>query len=92
MSDVSTATTAGRPEISREATEFGLAALLLDEHPGTLTEIEAIRHLCRGTPERKGEVCEAIVELIGAGVLHREGERLHVSEPALHLARIARIP
>jgi hypothetical protein len=92
MSDVSSATTAPRREISQEATEFAVAALVLDEHPGTLTEAEVIKHLCRGRPEQENTYYESIRELIGAGVLHLEGARLHASEPVLRLARVAEIP
>lgn len=92
MSDASSSTTTARSVVSQKTHEFGVAALVIGEHPATFTESELIRHICRGRPEESGRVFEAIRELIASGVLLLEGERIYPSEAAVSLARVWDMP
>ncbi len=88
MSDVSTATIASRPPVGRDVFEFGVINMVLGEHPRTFTEAEVIGRVSRDNPQDEGQVHEAIRELVSFGVLHREGERLHASLPAIRVYRL----
>lgn len=92
MPDVAGGEHIARPQISQEIHEFGVVDAVLGEYPGTMTEAEVIRRVCRGRSDQAGAVYEAIRELISFGVLTLEGERLHVSGPALHLHRLVEVP
>jgi len=84
------------PETTAQATERAVASLLLGEYPGTLTRGEVIRYVSRGRAEESFDeddrVDGAIREMVSTGLLRLEGERLHVSAPALHLHRLTEVP
>jgi hypothetical protein len=65
-------------------------ALLLNEHPTRLTVDELILVLHadpeRGDPEDAAE--RAVRELVGAGLMHREGRFLSPSRAALYFAAL----
>jgi hypothetical protein len=71
-------------------TESAVLALLLDEHPARLTVDELILVLHadpeRGDPEDAGK--RAVRELVGAGLVHREGRFLAPSRAALYFAAL----
>lgn len=87
MSDVSSATSTSGGQVSRDTFEFGVINMVLGEHPRTFTEA-VIGRVSRDTPDDEGEVHEASRELVSFGVLHREGERLHASLPAIRVYRL----
>jgi hypothetical protein len=71
-------------------TERAVLALLLDEHPTRLTMDELILVLHadpeRGDPEDAAG--RAVRELVGAGLMHREGRFLSPSRAALYFAAL----
>ena len=71
-------------------TESAVLALLLDEHPTRLTMDELILVLHadpeRGDPEDAAG--RAVRELVGAGLMHREGRFLSPSRAALYFERL----
>jgi hypothetical protein len=71
-------------------TESAVLALLLAEHPIRLTMDELILVLHadpeRGDPEDAGK--RAVRELVGAGLLHREGRFLAPSRAALYFSAL----
>lgn len=71
-------------------TESAVLALLLDEHPSRLTMDELILVLCadpdRGDPEDAGS--RAVSELVGAGLVHRDGNFLAPTRAALYFHRL----
>jgi hypothetical protein len=71
-------------------TESAVLALLLNEHPTRLTMDELILVLHadpeRGDPEDAGE--RAVRELVGAGLVHREGRFLTPSRAAIYFASL----
>ena len=71
-------------------TERAVLALLLDEHPTRLTVDELILVLHadpeRGDPEDAAG--RAVRELVGAGLMHREGRFLSPSRAALYFAAL----
>lgn len=82
------ATDPASPAIKDAKTERAVLALLLDEHPARLTNDELILVLHadpeRGDPEDAGQ--RAIRQLVGAGLIHREGRFLTPSRAALYFA------
>jgi len=67
-------------------TESAVLALLLEEHPIRLTMDELILML-HGDPDRSnpGDAAQrAVRELVGAGLVHREGEFITPSRAALY--------
>lgn len=74
------------PAGADKRTERAVLALLLDEHPTRLTmdELILVLHgdLERGDPEDAAE--RAVHELVGAGLMHREGRFLSTSRAALY--------
>lgn len=70
--------------------ESAVLALLLDEHPIRLTMDELILVLHadpeRGDPEDAGR--RAVRELVGAGLVHREGRFVSPSRAALYFAAL----
>jgi hypothetical protein len=71
-------------------TESAVLALLLDEHPTRLTMAELILVLCadpdRGDPDDAGR--RAVCELVGAGLVHRDGNFLAPTRAALYFERL----
>ncbi len=71
-------------------TESAVLALLLDEHPSRLTMDELILVLCadpdRGDPQDAGR--RAVAELVGAGLVHRDGNFLAPTRAALYFHRL----
>lgn len=71
-------------------TESAVLALLLDEHPTRLTMDELILVLHadpeRGDPEDAGQ--RAVRELVGAGLVHREGRFVAPSRASLYFAAL----
>ena len=71
-------------------TESAVLALLLDEHPSRLTMDELILVLCadpgRGDPKDAAQ--RAIGELVGAGLVHRDGSFLTPTRAALYFHRL----
>lgn len=71
-------------------TESAVLALLLDEHPTRLTMDELILVLhadpSEATPEDAAG--RAVRELVGAGLVHREGRFLAPSRAALYFAAL----
>jgi hypothetical protein len=71
-------------------TESAVLALLLDEHPTRLTMDELILMLGadpdRGDPEDAGG--RAVCELVGAGLVHRDGDFLTPTRAALYFQRL----
>jgi hypothetical protein len=71
-------------------TECAVLALLLDEHPARLTmdELTLVLHADpeRGDPEDAAG--RAVRELVGAGLMHREGRFLSPSRAALYFAAL----
>jgi hypothetical protein len=71
-------------------TESAVLALLLNEHPTRLTMDELILVLHadpdRGDPEDAGE--RALRELVGAGLVHREGRFLAPTRAAIYFASL----
>jgi hypothetical protein len=71
-------------------TESAVLALLLAEHPIRLTMDELILVLHadpeRGDPEDAGK--RAVRELVGAGLIHREGRFVAPSRAALYFAAL----
>lgn len=88
MPDVCSATLTSRPQVGRDVFEFGVINMVLGQHPRTFTEEEVIGRVSRDNPGDEGEVHEAIRELVSFGVLHREGDRLHASLPAIRVYRL----
>jgi hypothetical protein len=80
----------GSPADEDSRTEGAVLALLLSEHPTRLTMDEMILVLHadpeRGDPEDAGE--RAVRELVGAGLVHREGRFLAPSRAALYFAAL----
>jgi predicted transcriptional regulator len=71
-------------------TESAVLALLLDEHPTRLTmdELTLVLHADpdRGDP---GDAAQrAVRELVGAGLIHREGRFLTPTRAALYFLRL----
>ena len=73
-----------------QETESAVLALLLEEHPIRLTMDELILVLHadpeRGDPEDAGQ--RAVRELVGAGLIHREGRFLAPTRAALYFERL----
>lgn len=71
-------------------TERAVLALLLDEHPTRLTMEELILVLHadpeRGDPEEAA--AQAVRELVGSGVIHRDGRFLSPTRAALYIAAL----
>jgi hypothetical protein len=71
-------------------TESAVLALLLDEHPSRLTMGELILVLCadpdRGDPQDAGR--RAVSELVGAGLVHRDGDFIAPTRAALYFHRL----
>jgi hypothetical protein len=71
-------------------TESAVLALLLDEHPIRLTMDELILVLCadpdRADPEDAGK--RAVCELVGAGLVHRDGGFLTPTRAAIYFQRL----
>lgn len=71
-------------------TESAVLALLLDEHPTRLTMDELILVLCadpdRGDPQDASQ--RAVSELVGAGLVHRDGNFLAPTRAALYFHRL----
>ncbi len=71
-------------------TESAVLAVLLDEHPSRLTMDELILVLCadpdRGDPKDAGQ--RAVFELVGAGLVHRDGSFLAPTRAALYFQRL----
>jgi hypothetical protein len=78
------------PASEDQRTESAVLSLLLAEHPARLTVDELILALHadpeRGDPEDAGQ--RAVRELVGAGLVHREGRSLAPSRPALYFAAL----
>ena len=78
------------PAGADKRTESAVLALLLDEHPARLTLDELILVLHadpeRGDPEDAGH--RAVRELVGAGLVHREGRFLSPSRAVLYFAAL----
>ena len=78
------------PAAQDRKTESAVLALLLDEHPARLTTDELILVLHadpeRGDPQDAGQ--RAIRQLVGAGLIHREGRFLAPSRAALYFAAL----
>ncbi|HEY6553953.1 MAG TPA: hypothetical protein VI669_11405 [Vicinamibacteria bacterium] len=78
------------PAVEDRKTESAVLALLLNEHPARLTVDELILVLHadpdRGDPEDAGS--RAVRELVGAGLVHREGRFLAPSRAALYFAAL----
>ncbi len=78
------------PKSEDKKTESAVLALLLDEHPTRLTMDELILVLHadpeRGDPEDAGK--RAVRELVGAGLVHREGRFLAPARAALYFAAL----
>jgi hypothetical protein len=86
---VSNAASTSDVQLSRDVFEFAVVDMVLTEHPRTFTEPEVIVRVSRDRPDFEGEIHEAIRELVSFGVLHREGERLHGSLPAIRVYELA---
>jgi hypothetical protein len=71
-------------------TESAVMALLLDEHPTRLTMDELILVLSadhrRVDPQDAGK--RAVCELVGAGLVHRDGSFLAPTRAALYFQRL----
>jgi hypothetical protein len=71
-------------------TESAVLALLLDEHPTRLTMDELILVLCadpdRGDPQDAAR--RAVAELVGGGLVHRDGNFLAPTRAALYFQRL----
>jgi len=78
------------PAVQDRKTERAVLVLLLDEHPARLTTDELILVLHadpeRGDPEDAGQ--RAVRQLVGAGLIHREGRFLAPSRAALYFAAL----
>ena len=78
------------PAAQDRKTERAVLVLLLDEHPIRLTMDELILVL-HADPERgdpKDAAKRAVRELVGAGLIHREGRFLSPSRAALYFAAL----
>lgn len=78
------------PAVEDKKTECAVLALLLDEHPARLTMDELILVL-HADPERGDPVDaagRAVRELVGAGLMYREGRFLSPSRAALYFAAL----
>ena len=78
------------PAIEDRKTESAVLSLLLEEHPTRLTMDELILVLHadpdRSDPEDAGT--RAVRELVGAGLLHREGRFVAPSRAAIYFAAL----
>ncbi len=78
------------PAGADKRTERAILALLLDEHPARLTMEELVLVLHAGPeradPEDAGG--RAVRELVGAGLMYREGRFLSPSRAALYFAAL----
>lgn len=78
------------PATQDRQTESAVLSLLLDEHPTRLTTDELILVLHadpeRGDPQDAGQ--RAVRQLVGAGLVHREGRFLSPTRAALYFSRL----
>jgi hypothetical protein len=78
------------PAGADKRTERTVLALLLDEHPTRLTmdELTLVLHADpeRGDPE--DAATRAVRELVGAGVIHRDGRFLSPTRATLYIAAL----
>ena len=67
-------------------TESAVLALLLEEHPIHLTmdELILVLHADPGRVDPKDAAHRAVRELVGAGLVHRDGQFLFPSRAALY--------
>jgi hypothetical protein len=78
------------PAAEDKRTESAVLALLLDEHPTRLTMDELILVL-HADPDRHDpadSARRAVCELLGAGLLHRDGDFLTPTRAALYFERL----
>lgn len=88
-------TTPPPPPDADDVLQAAVLRLLLSEHPTLLTEAELARELtgaarsvgARDRPIR-GEIQMAVRDLVGAGLVHRQGELLLPSRAALRFDRL----
>jgi hypothetical protein len=71
-------------------TERAVLALILDEHPARLTmdELLLVLHADPGLGDPEDAARRAVTELVGAGLLYREGSFVEPSRAALYFARL----
>ncbi len=69
-------------------TERAVLALLLDEHPARLTLPELSLAFGGDGSSETDAVRRAVDQLIGSGLLHRDGALLGPTRPALYLDRL----
>jgi hypothetical protein len=70
--------------------ERAVLFLVLDEHPNQLTAAEILRRFCPDPDDFKNEdaVRRAIRDLIGAGLLRRQGDAVVPTSATLHLRQL----
>jgi hypothetical protein len=71
-------------------TERAVLALLLDEHPIRLTmeELILVLHADPAGADPGDAAARAVRELVGAGLIHREGEFLSPTRAALYIVAL----
>lgn len=78
------------PSDEDRKTEAAVLSLLLDEHPARLTgeELVLVLHADPDRPNPEDAAERAVRELVGAGLLHRDGRFLAPSRAALYFSRL----
>ena len=73
-----------------ERTERAVLALVLAEHPAQLSVLELARELCESPEDfAEGDAVErAVRDLVGVGLLHRQGGFVLPTRAALHFDRL----
>jgi hypothetical protein len=80
----------GSPAAQDARTERAVLALVLDEHPARLTmaELSLVLHADPRLGDPADAAERAVTELVGAGLLHREGSFVGPTRAALYFARL----
>lgn len=70
--------------------QHGLLAVVLAEHPAQLTIAELLREMCRSSEDfsERDAVERAVRDLVGVGLLHRQGVFVLPTRAALHFDRL----
>lgn len=78
------------PAEADERVQGGLLAVLLAEHPTQLTVLELVRELTRDTDNfaERDAVERAVRDLVGVGLLYRQGIFVLPTRAALHFERL----
>lgn len=61
--------------------------VLADEHPGRISLADVVREMGSSTP--RASTIDALDALVDAGLAHRDGDEVEISEPAIAALRLA---